>query len=64
MEIVRKTAPALSAQERAALSTYIRQSHAVQILRLWSDSWDYYSLNKKNPDFYLRFIEMENALKP
>ena len=64
MEIVKKTAPALGVQERAALLTYIRQSHAVRRRGVWFNSRDYNSLIKKDPDFHLRFIEMENALKP
>jgi hypothetical protein len=63
MEIVRKTAPALSAQECAVLLKYIRQSHAVKILGVWFNSRDYNSLIKKNPDFHLRFKAMKNALK-
>ena len=64
METVKKIAPALSAQERAALLKYIRKSHAVQRWGMWFNTSYYKALKKENPDFHLRFIEMENALKP
>ena len=64
MEIVKKTAPDLSARERAALLKAIRKSHGVQILGGWFNFPHYEALKKKNPDFYLRFKEMKNALKP
>ena len=64
VEIVKKTAPALSAQDRAALLKDIRQSHAVQIFGVWFNFSHYEALKKENPDFHLRFQEMENALLP
>ena len=64
VEIVKKTAPALSARERAALLKDIRQSHAVQIFGVWFNFSHYEALQKEHPDFHLRFQEMENALLP
>ena len=64
IEVVKKTAPALSVQERAALLKYIRKSHGAQRWGMWFNTSYYKALKKKNPDFYLRFKEMKNALKP
>lgn len=61
--IIMKTAPALNAQERADLLTYIRKSHAVQRLRMWFDLSYYSSLKEQHPDFYACFKKMENDLK-
>lgn len=67
IEIVRNTAPALSAKECTALLTVIRRSHATRIKLLTSEMWinqsSYEALKKKHPDFYRRFKEMKNALK-
>ena len=62
VEIVKKTAPALSARERTALLTYIRESHAVQGREVGTNFPHDEALGKENPDFYLWFKEMENAL--
>ena len=64
IEIVKKTEPVLSAQDRAALLTYIRKSHAVQKWGMWFNTSHYEALKKKNPDFHFRFTEMLNALQP
>ena len=63
IEIVKKTAPVLSVQDRAALLTYIRQSHGEQRWGMWFNASHYEALKKKNPDFHLRFTEMLNALQ-
>ena len=63
IEIVKKTAPVLSVQDRAALLRYIRQSHGEQRWGMWFNASHYEALKKKNPDFHLRFTEMLNALQ-
>jgi len=64
IQIVKKIAPELDKEQRAALLKEIRKSHAKQkIGRWWSNFKHYKELKKNNPDFYRRFKEMKNALK-
>ena len=63
IKIIKETAPALNAQERAALLKDIRKSHAVKKGFRWINYPYYDALKKNNPEFYLRFKEMKKALK-
>ena len=64
VEIVKKVAPVLSAQERAALLEYIRESHARHKPGGRWVNQDYYeNLKIWDPAFYSQFKEMKKALK-
>jgi len=64
IQIVKKIAPELDKEQRAALLKEIRKSHARKnFVGRWSNFEYYKELKKNNPDFYQRFKEMKNALK-
>jgi len=64
IQIVKKIAPELGKEQRAALLKEIRESHARQKNGGWWSNFEHYKeLKKNNPDFYRRFKEMKNALK-
>jgi len=64
IQIVKKIAPELGKEQRAALLKEVRKSHARKnFVGRWSNFEHYKELKKNNPDFYRRFKEMKNALK-